>query len=490
MSRNRQTSFEPVRWNSRGEATGDLRGKAVPVWQGIPGERAKVELVRGSRGRLKARWMAAEGSPHPHRQDPPCPHYEPCGGCPWMHLDAEGQAEGRRQLVAEAFRTAGVSPVSTQGENPEDLLAPGRFRLRATPCPMAGFRNFARLEVGRSGAGHVKVGNRGREARGVVPVPECRVVTPGIRRVMKSLAHHVVQLGLMPWRPGAGGGLLRWVLLRQSRLNGRIVMVLVAGGGYRICSDLVWSVADECSELETAWVHFNRQKTNATFDLEESDEPGFTRIMGGDPLMEELAGIRLRVGPGDYFRNNPSAAEQLYRELEGALLPNRPLLDVHCGVGGTTLVGARRTGFALGLGSSPSTVELARMSASRADLPAEFSPLPVEEALDRVATRLARAHPNVLLDPPWRGPSPATTAGILALKPARLLLTSRNTRSLIRDLQPFLDAGYRLRDLVPIDSAPHTPHLELLAVADPPEAPPPGRRPRRVRVRPDHGEDA
>ena len=89
----------------------------------------------------------------------------------------------------------------------------------------------------------------------------------------------------------------------------------------------------------------------------------------------------------------------------------------------------------------------------------------VEQWLADEAARQANAQEPLgllLLDPPRTGAS-AALAGIIALKPERIVYVSCDPPTLARDLRPLLDHGYALKRVTGVDLFPQTYHIETVA---------------------------
>ena len=80
----------PERWLSKGETMVQQRRQALVLWQGIVGEEAEFRIVHKGQNQTHGAFDSTR-TPSPHRVDPPCERYDPCGGCPMMHVDADGQ---------------------------------------------------------------------------------------------------------------------------------------------------------------------------------------------------------------------------------------------------------------------------------------------------------------------------------------------------------------------------------------------------------------
>ena len=467
----RDIRITPQAWSPRGEAVVHGSRKELILWGAIPGEEAFAHLYHEGEHQDHARFIKPTGEPHPLRREPPCDRYNACGGCPLMHLTDEGQVRAKLHMVKAALAEHGL------GEH-----AP--LTMVASPDGNEAFRHVAKVAVGLSDMGHLRTGAFGRGTRHVVPIPSCNVVTPEIREVMKVIAFHVIDLAIYPYEPELERGLLRHLVIRQSRSTGEILITVVAARKLPLLWELAERLAGNLANVVGVHLHVNDDPDNAIFSR-DADGVGETIPMRGkDAIEETLNGLRLRVGPADFYQTNPGLAELLVSDVVSTFSEDagRPAVDLYCGVGGITLALARSQGWAFGVEGVETAVDRARENATLNKLAAEFAAGDVLEILPDLARRLQGTGPVVCVDPARRGLEPEVAAAIRALEPARLAYVSCNPRALARDLAEFVAAGWSVDDVRAYDMFPQTSHTELLARLSPPAPPSAARRPPRRKV--------
>lgn len=466
----------PDRWLPRGEALveGSDRFKPVVVWSGIPGEAARIKLKHVGQNQVRAEWLDAR-TPHPQRVEPPCDKYRRCGGCPWMHLSGEGQLDARRERVVDLFQSAELGNVQVGDVHP-------------SPDGLEGYRHVVKVGFGRSESGRLKVGAWARGTRDIVPIPGCLAAPEVLRRIMMSLAHHAIELGLTPYDPETESGVLRSAVLRASRTTGEVLVTLVAARRDRNLGALAEEVARGVNQVVGVWLHLNAGPGNAIYQRDGDGVVGASCLGGKDWIEERLNDIAYRIGPGDFFQTNPGMAEVLYRRVLDRLelQSGEPVLDLYCGVGGLALPAARETGFAIGVEEIEGAVHRAQEAARINRVPAEFVCDGVLTAVPDLAGRLDGAGVKVVVDPARRGLEDGVFERIVALSPARIAYVSCNPDAMARDLADAVAQGWRVQGEIELfDMFPNTAHVELLAILDPPQSQPrPSRRgPKRRLVR-------
>ncbi len=462
----------PRAWNNRGEAVDFTQRPSIAVWQGIPGERSNVRVVHRGHNRIMTKWLGSE-DPDESRVAPPCDRYDLCGGCPLMHLDADGQADARWEIVRGQLDLAGLHDVPVEG-------------LVPSPDGLTDFRTSLRLIIGHSDRGAVRIGAPGRGTRQPVAIPGCLVVGEDLRRLMRTLAGRVIDLEIWPYDQGRG--LLRYAVARQSRATGEILLTLVAAKKDRILNQLADELTARLEKLVGVHLHLNNDEGNSFFDRDELGEVRTRNLIGQDFIVDRLADVEFRIGPGDFFQTNPALADRLMRDVIALAEPAEgvPVIDAYSGVGGFALALASHTGWALGIEDLGGAVRRARESASAQRIPAEFVHDDVALALLDLPKRLAGRRPVFIVDPARRGLDEGVIEGIHALNPERVIMISCNPVALARDLARFRELGWTLEKVRPYDMFPNTPHVELVTRLRPPDGgarDPAARGPRRKRVR-------
>lgn len=462
----------PKEWNPRGEAIIRKGHRRLVIWAGIPGEPARVHVYHQGQNQDLARFMEPSKRPHPHRREPPCYRYNICGGCPLMHLETVGQHKARLRMLHDVLEPIGL------GHKVPD-------RVIASPDGETDYRHVVKLVVGHSDQGNLRIGARGRDGRSVVPVPHCTVATPALRAAMVSVAHHVIQLDIQPYNPMTGDGSIRYVVLRQSRASGQILVTVVSGKKERKLGQLAEALTADNINIVGIHLHFNDLVGNAIFDRDEDGLVGSLPLRGNPTITETLGGVELKVGPGDFFQINPGMADRVVNDVVEMFADDRSraVVDLYSGVGSFALALGKHHGWAIGVEGVAGATLRARENARHNDISAEFVSGDVGEVLPEIARRLDGRAPVVVVDPARKGLGADVVDHLLRLEPARIAYLSCNARTMAEDLQGFLSAGWDVKSLRAYDMFPQTAHLEVLAELTPPVAPPePVRRPPRRKI--------
>ena len=188
---------------------------------------------------------------------------------------------------------------------------------------------------------------------------------------------------------------------------------------------------------------------------------------GGEPaeLRCRVAGETYAYDAACFFQVNLGVLEPLVREAlrDATDDDGRPVLDLYCGVGLFTLPLVHRCRRVIGVEAHPQSAAFAARNAAEAGLAnVRIEAMPVGRWLEGGRRSFGRA-PLVVVDPPRTGLDGATLAGLLRLRPARIVYVSCDPATLARDLRALLARDYRLDGVAAFDMFPQTHHVETVA---------------------------
>jgi tRNA/tmRNA/rRNA uracil-C5-methylase (TrmA/RlmC/RlmD family) len=135
------------------------------------------------------------------------------------------------------------------------------------------------------------------------------------------------------------------------------------------------------------------------------------------------------------------------------------VFDLYSGTGTIAQLLAPVAGKVIGVEIVEEAVEAAKQNAALNGLTnCEFIAGDVLKVIDDITDK-----PNfIILDPPRDGIHPKALQKIIDYKVDRIVYISCKPTSLARDLETFLDSGYRLERVVAIDEFPNTNHTETI----------------------------
>ena len=178
---------------------------------------------------------------------------------------------------------------------------------------------------------------------------------------------------------------------------------------------------------------------------------------------ELLRGARYQVSSPAFFQVNSRQAERLIELVVARARAVTPRLvaDAYSGVGT----------FAVALAQVvPDVVTIEASSAAGDDAEVNLAPYPnVRRITGTVEEQLPLLNPQpdvVVVDPPRAGLDASIIETVIDSDVRRMVYVSCDPATLARDLRRFVDGGFTIGEVQPIDMFPHTQHIECITTLD------------------------
>ena len=443
-------------------------GMAVFVTGCVPGDTVRALVTKTRKRHAEARTLEVL-VPSPTRVTPPCSYFGTCGGCKWQNLAYGEQLRWKRQHVVDAFeRIGGLEDVEVRPTigNAEEYWYRNKMEYSF------GDRRWLTDEEIASGADLNRDFALGLHVPGrfdrVLDIDKCWLQSELSNRVRNATRRFALDNELSIYNTHTHTGLLRNLVIRQSRASGETMALLVSSDDATETIDR-WArfIRVEFPEVTTIVQGINRKKAQIAFSEE-------TRVLHGPgTITESVAGNEFTISPFSFFQTNSLQAERLYEQaLDAASLGGGEVVwDLYCGAGTITLAAARRARQALGIELNAIAIDDARANASRNGITnAEFIAGDLKDVLEELKAAEAGAdvphhlvRPDVVItDPPRAGMHEDVVRRLLELAPERISYVSCNPTTQARDCAILAEA-YRVEYVQPVDMFPQTYHVETVA---------------------------
>jgi 23S rRNA (uracil1939-C5)-methyltransferase len=204
-----------------------------------------------------------------------------------------------------------------------------------------------------------------------------------------------------------------------------------------------------------------------------SDEPGEPPVgvatgCGKAPDVTRIVRRRrLTVPYRGFFQANIALVGELVDQVVGmaALSGGEAVVDAYGGAGLFSLFLGERAGRLFGIEGEREAVRCAGINLHREGLgQAEFFGGDVADVLDREFLRREMKVDVMVLDPPRDGCGREVIEKAAAIGPERIVYVSCNPTTQARDVRRFVECGYTLERLQPLDMFPQTAHIEVIAL--------------------------
>jgi 23S rRNA (uracil1939-C5)-methyltransferase len=153
------------KWVYGGDALARLDRRVVLAPFVLPGETARIDVDNDD---VHARLVEVL-QPAAERVEPPCPHFERCGGCHYQHAPYEFQLARKVDILREQLRRVGK--IDYQGE------------IEAVSSPPLGYRNRAQFHIAN---GHI--GYLAARSHDLVALPgDCPISSPRLNQALAMI---------------------------------------------------------------------------------------------------------------------------------------------------------------------------------------------------------------------------------------------------------------------------------------------------------------
>ncbi|PFG07502.1 23S rRNA (uracil(1939)-C(5))-methyltransferase RlmD [Bacillus sp. es.034] len=436
-------SGQAVIW--RENELGNPKKLRLTIPQTLIGEKVKVTVDQPDRRRRKA--MADEIlEANPERIEPPCPHFDRCGGCVWQHWDYEGQLKHKTDHVKEALNGQGFDPGLVRDTMGMDN--PWRYRNK--------------MELTFSPEGALGLHEQGN-FRKIISLETCLIASEEMVEATMEVADWVKDHGLEGYDKDKHEGLLRHLMVRQSFATGELMLALFATEAPEAHSE---AVADLKKRVGEKFPHVKSLlwlENTAWADRTQAEE--IHLLSGRDFIYDEMDGYRFRLWFDTFFQTNPTQAQKLVDLAVEMSQPKKTekMIDLFCGVGTFSLPFASKVGELAGIEIVESSIESAKRNADDNGISnTTFLAKDARKGIDQMLETFG--HPQLLmLDPPRSGAGGKVMRRIGRAKPERIVYVSCNPDTFATDIKELEPFGYTLDAVQPVDLFPHTVHVECVA---------------------------
>ena len=441
---------------AEGKAMGRWNDVVVFVPMTVPGDVVDVQ-IRVKRRRFMEGCVVNYVKRSPLREEPFCEHFGVCGGCKWQNLPYEEQLRFKTAQVRDQLTRIGKI------ELPEIAPCLGsaatRFYRNKLEFTFADRRWLTREEV-ESGAALDAAPAVGFHIPNmfdkVLDIRTCWLQPDPSNAIRLETKRFCLEHGYTFHNARAHTGLMRNLIVRTAS-TGEVMVIVVFGAEDRPrITALLDHLAERFPQITSLFYVVNTKLNDSVGDLDA------VCYRGKDHIIEEMEGLRFKVGPKSFYQTNSAQAYELYKVARqfADLHPGETLYDLYTGTGTIANFCAARCARVVGIEYVPEAIADAKVNSELNGIRnTTFYAGDMKAVLDD-AFVAANGHPDVIiLDPPRAGVDEPVIDVILRAAPERIVYVSCNPATQARDLA-LMDGAYRVEAVQPVDMFPHTHHVE------------------------------
>ena len=410
---------------------------------GYEGQNADIRITKKKNSRCEG--TIVRTMIHSEHQTPAeCDDFSRCGGCFFGDISYEYQLKLKQDYVYSLFDKA-------------NLKCTQREPILASPVHHE-YRNKMEFSFGDEYInGPLTLGMHERNKHhSIVPLKNCLISPEDFNTVRIAVEKYFNKHKLPFYNKHTKEGYMRHLVLRHSVFENAVLINLVTTTQCELNkNEFSNMLASLPLKGKIAGILHTENDSFADAVKPESVEI----LFGTDMITEKVCGLEFNIGPFSFFQTNTRGAEVLYEKVReyASDTTNKTIFDLYCGTGTIAQILAEKAEKVYGIEIVEEAVEAAKTNAEKNGLHnCTFLCGDVLKTIDELNDKADL----IILDPPRAGLHPKAIDKIIAYMPATFIYVSCNAVALIKDLPSFLNAGYTVQKMCPVDMFPYTPHVE------------------------------
>ena len=451
---------------AEGKALARVNDMVVFVPYVVPGDVVDLQVKRKKHSYAEA--VAVKFHEYsPLRSEPFCKHFGVCGGCKWQCLKYEEQLRYKQKQVTDNLTRIGkielpeISPILGSEQTREY-----RNKLEFT---FSNKRWLTQEEVDQD-VKYDQMNAVGFHIPGafdkVLAIDECHLMDDICNRIRNGVRDYAYKHNYTFFDLRTQEGMLRNMMIRRVDQGPGLMVVMqfkiVDPAEEAQMKQLLQYMADTWPEI-TSLMYVINNKCNDTI----GDLPVHT-FKGNDHIIEEMEGLKFKVGPKSFYQTNTRQAYNLYkvaRDFAG-LTGNELVYDLYTGTGTIANFVSCQANKVIGIEYVPEAIEDAKVNSALNGIENTlFFAGDMKDILNQEFINEYGRPDVIITDPPRAGMHNDVIDTILFAEPKRIVYVSCNPATQARDLS-LLDVKYRVTRVQPVDMFPHTHHVENVVLLE------------------------
>lgn len=447
---------------AEGNAIARVDNLVVFVPMLIPGDVVDIRVVRKRKKFLEGKVLRF----HEYSPDsiaPRCMHFGVCGGCKWQHLPYDRQLVYKEKQVRDSLTRIGkieLSHVNPIIGSSEEFLYRNKLEFTFSDKRWLTTEEVASGEViGKENAVGFHIPGLFDK---VLDITECHLQPEPSNAIRNKVREYAIKNGLSFFDLKEQSGFLRTLLVRNTLSGDVMVIVVFFHEDVEKREGLLDFLTNEFPQITSLMYVINSKKNDSLNDQLP------VLYKGNDHLVEEMEGLKFRIGPKSFYQTNTRQALQLYtvaRDFAG-LTGSETVYDLYTGTGTIAIFVARMAGKVIGVEYVDEAVKDAVVNSEINNITnTSFFSGDMKDILsDSFFEKNGR--PDVIItDPPRAGMHEDVVTIIERAAPSKIVYVSCNPATQARDIL-LLSESYEVTRVQPVDMFPHTHHVENVVLLE------------------------
>lgn len=392
------------------------------------------------------------------RETPFCEHFGICGGCQWQHLRYEEQIKYKQKQVIDNLTRIGKIDLG------EILPIKGSIQTVAYRNKMEfAFcdKKWLTDEQIKSEQTFDKNNALGFHISGmfdkVLDIHKCWLQDDISNRIRLSIKDFCLSHeGYTFFNARTQDGYMRNLMIRISSAGGLMLVIVFKYEDEVLRTALLTHIAEQFPEITSLLYVINGKCNDTITDLD------VITFKGNDYIIEEMEGLKFKIGPKSFYQTNSKQAYVLYKVARdfAMLTKNELVYDLYTGTGTIANFISHQAKQVIGIEYVPEAIEDAKYNSSLNNITntlffaGDMKDILTQDFINQYG------RPDVIItDPPRVGMHKDVVDTILSAQPKRIVYVSCNPATQARDIN-LLSVKYEVCKVQPVDMFPHTQHVE------------------------------
>ena len=429
---------------------------AVFVQKGLPGQKLEAVITKKNKKFLKAKALNILKE-SPYQIEPKCTHFEDCGGCSFQNYDYQKQLQEKETQVKDLLKhITGLKSTKIKKIKKAKEIYNYRNKMEFTFSNDPWFEKYNPKEKKELCLGlHPK----GRFDK-TIDLENCEIQSKISNKIVDIVRDTALENSLIPYDIKKHTGFLRQIVIRSAVHKDETMVIIVTSTNDQKKLEPIIDKLKEVKEIKAIINNVNRRKADVSYSEEQY------LLYGDDFITEKIGTYKFKISPDSFFQTNSKQAKVLYDLIkkEANLTGNEIVYDLYCGTGTIGIYLSKKAKKIFGFEIIPSAIDDAIINASNNNVKnALFFQGDIKDSLvDNREIDIIEKPDVSIIDPPRSGLHPKALKNIIKLKQKKIIYISCNPATQARDLKDFIDAEYKVTNIIPVDMFPHTPHIESI----------------------------
>ena len=423
-----------------------IDGFVVFIENSCPQDKLKIKITKVNKNHAYGEILEII-EPSPYRVKPFCPMYKACGACQLQFVNYEEQLNIKQEITQDAIKNIANLDIEVKTTIPSPEIKNYRHKIQ---YPISQTKNSGRIL-----AGYYKP-----KTHDIVNIKYCPIQPEICDKIIEFIREKAFDYGIKGFNEKKHSGDLRHVVIRNSAINGKNLVVLVINATkiFERLSDFAQAIYNNFDEVAGVCINYNSKKTNVILGKKTEC------VCGNEFIEEKILDKTFKIGAETFFQVNPKSAENIFKYVKEFIQNNCEkslVLDAYAGISSFGICVSNICQKVVSVEENTQACELARQVAK--DNKVKNIEIHNEDA-SKFFAKEKREFDAIILDPPRKGCSQESLDNAYRLSKKYIIYVSCNPATLARDLKILHEKGCSVQSIQPFDMFCHTYHIENVAI--------------------------